>query len=202
MTSQADFFDSRAENWETNCYPPAVRDRLESLIPEFGVCSGEHVLDIGTGPGTLLPYLQRTVGNSGHICAFDISANMVKEARKKIRIPAAAVLRADVHHIPCRKDSFDRVICFAAFPHFENPAPALREMTRVAKPGAKIIIAHLMSREELAKHHGGHCAVADDILPDHSRMEKLFLEAGLSSPVITDIPGRYLAGGVKIENRR
>ncbi len=198
MKSQAEFFDSRAENWEADCYPPVVRDRLETLIPEFGVCPGEHVLDIGTGPGTLLPYLQKIVGNSGHICAFDISAKMVKEARKKIRFSAAAVLRADAHHIPCRDDSFDRVICFAAFPHFENPVPALREMARVAKPGAKIIIAHLMSREELAKHHGGHSAVADDVLPDESGMKKLFLAAGLSSPAIRDIPGRYLAGGVKI----
>lgn len=198
MVSQADFFDKRAGDWEKNCYPPQVRERLETLIPEFGVSPGCRVLDIGTGPGTLLPYLQESAGDSGYVCAFDISANMVREARKKIRRPGAAAIRADVHHVPFRDNAFDSVICFAAFPHFENPGPALQEMTRVAKPGGTVIVAHLMSREELAKHHGGHSAVADDVLPNHSGMEKLFLQAGLSSPAITDVPGRYLAGGVKI----
>jgi ubiquinone/menaquinone biosynthesis C-methylase UbiE len=197
LTSQANFFDSRAEEWEKKCYPGPVRERLERLIPEFGIKRGAQVLDIGTGPGILLPYLQPSIGSTGTICAFDISEKMVQEARKKALTSAVLTLRADVHRIPFCDEVFDHIICFAAFPHFADPVMALREMARVAKSGSVIVIAHLMSRAELAEHHGKHHSVADDILPNPSNMVKLFLDAGISVPEITDIPGRYLAKGMK-----
>ena len=195
MTSQRDFFDSRARDWEATCYPPDVRKRLEALAPLFGVKRGSRILDVGTGPGVLIPYLRRTGGASARIWAFDLSWLMVREATAHRSAGRDLVLQADVHHIPCRAASFDHIICFAAFPHFDDPKRALTELARVARPGADIIIAHLLSREELAHHHGSHKAVADDILPDPARMTALFIEAGFTAPHITDVPGRYLAVG-------
>ena len=197
MNGRSSFFDSRAKDWEKNCYPPEVRVRLDALIPEFRVESGATVLDIGTGPGILLPYLKKRVGNGGRLCAFDISFEMVKEAVKKPMGYSDGVFQADVHFMPFRSGVFDHVICFAAFPHFSDPKTALAEMSRTAKHGGSVVIAHLLSREELAKHHGNHHAVKKDVLPDKEKMTDLFLEAGLEKPYITDVPGRYLAFGLK-----
>jgi ubiquinone/menaquinone biosynthesis C-methylase UbiE len=89
------------------------------------------------------------------------------------------------------------VICFAAFPHFEDQGEAVREMGRVLRPGGELVIAHLMSREELARHHAEHASVARDLLPDDHRMRAFFVEAELSPPEIVNMPGRYMAKGVK-----
>ena len=197
METKTGFFDTRAENWEETCYPPVVRERLGSLIHEFGVVPGERLLDVGTGPGVLLPYLRQCVGRFGQISALDLSYEMIRQAYRKPRLSLDLILQADVHRLPFGSMVFDRVICFAAFPHFLDPGQALQEMSRVLKIGGGLVIAHLMSREELSMHHASHTSVARDLLPDNPQMNILFREAGLSPPEIVDIPGRYMAKGLR-----
>lgn len=191
------FFDRRAKHWEETYYPPPVRVRLCALIQEFGLAEGERVLDIGTGPGVLIPYLRELVGASGQVCAFDLSFEMVRQAYRKPRTSVDIIIQADVHHIPFSDNTFDRVICFAAFPHFKDPLAAVHEMSRVLKKGGILIIAHLMSREELSMHHASCPDVAGDVLPVDHRMRSFFVEAGLLPLDIINMPGRYLARGVK-----
>ena len=197
MQPNADFFDLRAKQWEQNCYPAPTRKRLEALIPTFHVTPGARILDIGTGPGILIPYLRRIVGRKGRICAFDISFQMARHAMRKLELAEDIVLQADVHRIPFKDSTFDHVICFAAFPHFDSPDRAVQEMARVGKPGGRLVIAHLMSRGELARHHAMHSDVARDVLPDEVQMTTLFISAGITHPKITDIPGSYMAMGIK-----
>ncbi len=195
---KSEFFDIRAENWESSHYPGPVRERLTGLIDIFGVISGESILDVGTGPGVLIPYLQSLSGISGRVTAFDLSFPMVKQAcRKNKAEDNGTVVQADALHIPFETGIFDRVICFAAFPHFDGPAEAVHEMGRVLKPGGCLVIAHLMSREELAAHHAAHAGVEKDILPDAREMTDLFQAAGFKKPEITDRPGRYSAKATK-----
>jgi len=193
MTPRSEFFDQRAENWEKAHYPGPVRERLQYLIQTFGVTPGETVLDVGTGPGILIPYLRPLSGISGRVFAFDLSFPMIRQARRKTLSDNDLVVQADVLEIPFGTGVFHRVICFAAFPHFADPAIALQEMGRVLKPGGSLVIAHLMSRRELAAHHGSHAGVEKDLLPDAGQMAGLFLTAGFQTPEITDMPGRYTA---------
>lgn len=193
MHDQRTFFDSRAEGWEEKCYPPDVRVRLRELVQEFRIRPGARVLDVGTGPGVLNPYLREVTGADGTIVAFDLSGKMIHQARKKTLTPLDLFFQGDAQAMALGTAHFDNVICFAAFPHFPDPEAALRELCRVARPGGEVIIAHLMSREELARHHGSHDAVADDVLPDVQGMRKLFALAGLHEPLIIDRPGRYMA---------
>ncbi len=195
--NKQDFFDTHAENWEKVHYPSQVRKKLWLLMQEFNITEGERILDVGTGTGILIPYLRKLIGDEGQICAFDLSFQMIRQAYSKIKRSDDMVLRADVHHIPFLSDVFDKVICFAAFPHFSDHLAALCEMGRVLRNGGSIIIAHLLSREELARHHGSHPSVAGDVLPDNQKMHTLFQKAGLKLLGITDIPGRYLAKGIK-----
>ena len=197
MATDTRFFDERAQKWEENCYPPEVRFRLTSLFQEFDVQTGERVLDVGTGPGILLPHLRGSVGISGWICALDLSFEMIRTAKAKPLGPMDLLLQADIHKIPFRTSTFDRVICFAAFPHFKYPERALVEMGRVLKPGGVLIIAHLMSREELAAHHATHQSVKRDRLPEDHDMRALLENAGFDKAEITDISGKYLARAIR-----
>lgn len=193
MNEQRRFFDSRAEGWEQRCYPPEVRGRLQKLVLEFGITPGARVLDVGTGPGVLNPYLRELAGEEGTIVAFDLSGDMIRQARRKKLTPRDLFFQGDAQAMALPADSFDHVICFAAFPHFPDSLAALRELSRVARPGAEVVIAHLLSRVELARHHGSHKAVADDVLPSEPAMRKLFDQAGLETPHVIDRPGRYVA---------
>ena len=197
MQTAAAFFDERAPRWEAACYPPAVRERLTDLIESFGLTAGMRVLDMGTGTGVLLPYIQACIGPDGRICAFDLSLPMARQADQKRRWHRDLVVQSDAHHIPLGAALFHRVICFAAFPHFEDPASALAEMGRVTAPGGEVVIAHLLSREELAAHHASHQAVRSHGLPASEEMYTLMLAAGLVHCRIDDAPGRYLARGRK-----
>jgi len=197
MIKDTSFFDSRAGKWEETFYPPAVREKLIHLVANFGVQPNEVILDVGTGSGILLPYLSHHLGTSGRIAALDLSFEMVKHAKSKhIAIPHL-ILRSDVHYLPFASDRFDKVICFAAFPHFHDAGIALKEMARVTRIHGTIIISHLMSRQELAKHHAAQGAVAKDRLPNDDAMALLFQAANLKLSYIIDKPGRYMASGIK-----
>jgi SAM-dependent methyltransferase len=199
MGSRTDYFDQRAADWERKCYPVPVRERLQRLIRSFGVMAGERLLDVGTGPGILIPYLRHLVGAAGPVCAFDLSFEMTRHAFAKPIEMRDAIVQADAHRIHFKDERFDRVICFAAFPHFTHPQGALQEMARVMKPGGTSVVAHLLSRRELAAHHAAHTSVARDVLPDVIGMIGSFSQAKLSLLEIVDRPGRYLTKGSKPE---
>lgn len=193
MTTRTDFFDRRASRWEATCYPPEVRARIAPLVAEFGIRSGDRVLDMGTGTGILLPELLRNAGPDGRIFAFDLSLPMVREAKRKPEAAGVGLFQADALRLPARDRSMDRIVCFACFPHLPDPEAALAEMARALVPGGRLAVAHLLGREELSRHHGGCAEVAGHRLPDAERMDRLFRRAGFTPPRITDRPGRYLA---------
>jgi ubiquinone/menaquinone biosynthesis C-methylase UbiE len=192
------FFDERAAGWESNCYPDPVRAKLWPLVESLGLPRGGTVLDMGSGPGTLLPYERRAVGPEGTIVSLDVSFEMMRQAMAKEAGGAMCRMQATAMLLPLKAGRFDALVCFAAFPHFSDKTAAMAEMARVCKPGAKLSVAHLLSREELMRHHGNHPAVADDCLPDEGVMRRLFVDAGFERPEIIDRPGRYLARARKI----
>ncbi|MDR3089368.1 MAG: class I SAM-dependent methyltransferase [Desulfobulbaceae bacterium] len=197
---QSAFFDERAAHWEEKCYPPATRARLTELIALLPLRPRATTLDIGAGTGVLAPYLRQILTDKGVLISMDVSFQMMRQAAsKKSCYQKGGLVQGDAMRLPFAAAGVDTVICFAAFPHFGDKGGALAEMFRVLKPGGSLAIAHLMSREELARHHGGHSSVAEDKLPGHTGMTRLFRQAGFPDPEIVDIPGRYLAKATREE---
>ena len=197
MKKTQEFFDLLADTWEDQSFPMETRKRVSELVVAFGIKKGARVLDVGTGTGILHPYLLEAVGKSGQVFAFDYSFKMLKEATQKPSKLNLLCFQASAMAVPLTNNLFDYIICFAAFPHFANHIQALQEMARVAKKGAEIFIAHLMSRDELLKHHGSHSPVAGDTVPDAADMRRMCQSAGLTDPQITERPGFYLARALK-----
>jgi ubiquinone/menaquinone biosynthesis C-methylase UbiE len=191
------YFDRMAKRWDDFGDADALRKRLESLVAMFDIPNGGIVLDVGTGTGILHPWLLDAVGASGRVLAFDFSSCMLEKALMKRSSQNLVCFQADVTAIPLPGQTCDRVVCFAAFPHFYNKSQALQEMTRVTKNGGRILIAHLMSRRQIASHHANP-EVAGHRLPSDWEMERLFSEAGLENISIQDKPGLYFAQGIRV----
>jgi ubiquinone/menaquinone biosynthesis C-methylase UbiE len=137
MDPRAEFFDQHAKTWEKQCYPESVRARLSPLVEMFHIRRGACLLDMGTGTGILHPYLLNAVGENGCVMAFDLSFQMLKEARKKPPCPRLFCFQAHAMELPLQSNRFDQIICFATFPHFTHKQRALKEMAGLQNKGRK-----------------------------------------------------------------
>jgi ubiquinone/menaquinone biosynthesis C-methylase UbiE len=195
------FFDRMAKQWDDLGDAEDLRKRLKGLVAKFNIPAGGTVLDVGTGTGVLHPGLMAAVGPSGRVLAFDFSSSMLEKAHIKTASRNLMCFQADVTAIPLPEQSCDCVVCFAAFPHFYDKLQSLQEMARVTKRGGRVLIAHLMSRHQIARHHHASPEVAGHCLPPDGEMERLFSEAGLETAAIRDEPGLYFAQGDRRANR-
>ena len=193
------YFNQAASTWDKKYYTPQLAVFLEELVPKFGLKLGEDILDLGTGTGVLIPYLFEAVGPNGSITAVDYAEKMVEICRSKHSdLKNLAVILQDVEELDLPAESFDAVTCFGLFPHIENREKTLCHMSRVLRPGGKLIIFHALNSTELRTHHKtASPAVADDLLPEESEMRQLLEDAGLTEIKIEDEPGCYLCLSTK-----
>lgn len=198
MDERKSFFDEHAGSWDESLKLQEQALRLRDLAATFNLNPGDRVLDVGTGTGILLPILREAIGPQGQLLAMDFSFKMLEQARVRREAAQPSLINAGVGMIPFREGEFDRVTCFAAFPHFPDKKRALSEMVRVLTRNGLLIIAHLKSAEELNQMHsriGG--AVAHDHLPDPAMLRQMMAAAGLDDIALLNEPGRFVATGRK-----
>lgn len=104
---------------------------------------GGSVLEIAPGPGYLCVELARL--GPYVIRGVDLSEDMVRIAREKASAAGAQVEfeQGNASHLPYPRETFDFLVCRAAFKNFAQPVQALEEMHRVLKPGGRGLIGDL-----------------------------------------------------------
>jgi len=104
-----------------------------------------RILEVAPGPGYFAVELAR-LGFA--VTGLDISHSFVEIASGYARRQAVPVdfRQGDVAALPFPAESFDVVVCQAAFKNFREPVKALNEMRRVLRPGGVAVI-HDMSRD-------------------------------------------------------
>jgi ubiquinone/menaquinone biosynthesis C-methylase UbiE len=127
-----------------------LAQRIADQIPP-----GSSVLEVAPGPGYFCIELAKLGPYS--ITGLDISHTFVEIARNKA---AEANVRADFQQgnassMPFPDNTFDLLLCRAAFKNFGQPVRALQEMRRVLKPGGRGLIIDLRrdASPELISHH-------------------------------------------------
>ncbi|HLY25711.1 MAG TPA: class I SAM-dependent methyltransferase [Aggregatilineales bacterium] len=105
--------------------------------------AGDAVLEVAPGPGYLSVALAK-LGNY-RIVGMDISQAFVDIATQKAKEADVQVefRQGDVSQMPFQADTFNLIVCRAAFKNFAAPVAALNEMYRVLKPGGKAVIIDL-----------------------------------------------------------
>jgi len=104
---------------------------------------GAKVLEVAPGPGYFCIELAKL--NAYSITGLDISHTFVEIARQKATEAGVAVefRQGNASSMPFADNTFDFLICRAAFKNFGEPVRALREMCRVLKPGGRGLIIDL-----------------------------------------------------------
>lgn len=101
------------------------------------------VLEVAPGPG----YFAIELAKLGYfqIVGLDISDTFVQIARTNASQAAVNVdfRKGNASSMPFPDDSFDFLLCRAAFKNFSEPTRALQEFYRVLKPGGRALIIDL-----------------------------------------------------------
>jgi ubiquinone/menaquinone biosynthesis C-methylase UbiE len=105
--------------------------------------AGARVLEVAPGPGYLAIELAKL--GDFHVAGLDISQSFVKIARQNAKDTGVVVAfqQGNASSMPFEADSFDFIICKAAFKNFAEPVEALNEMHRVLKPSGHALIVDL-----------------------------------------------------------
>lgn len=113
-------------------------ERLKAGLPEGG-----DVLEVAPGPGFLS--IEMAKGGKFHVTGLDISKTFVEIARKNAAETGVKVefVHGNASAMPFADNSFDLLVCRAAFKNFSEPVKALREMHRVLRRGGTAIVADL-----------------------------------------------------------
>jgi SAM-dependent methyltransferase len=129
--------------WSTGDYPD-IAQRIESvaatLVDRVGVTPGIELLDVATGSGNVA-ILAAQAG--ARVTGLDLTPELLEVARERADGAALDIrfVEGDAEELPFAESSFDRVTsCFGVM-FAPRQQLAAGELTRVARPGARIAIA-------------------------------------------------------------
>ena len=150
MNKVADFSDTLAYRWDELCYHDP--EKLNDILRRTGLRKGLRILDIGCGTGVLESYLLPY--SPLQIVGVDISPEMIEKARSKYATPIVDFRCQDVRDI--RGESFDYIIAYSVFPHFQKPEKLISHLAGLLPVGGKLVVCHSESRDRINGHHDKH----------------------------------------------
>ncbi|MFC1915489.1 class I SAM-dependent methyltransferase [Chloroflexota bacterium] len=185
------YFNHRAAVWDETA-TENNETNLRLMAERLKIKPGARILDVGTGTGVFLPFLLSEIGSNGQIVALDIAEEMLSKARAKGFNGNIDYLNADVTNVPLPDETFDNVVCYSSFPHFQDKSKALGEINRVTKSGGRLLICHTSNRDSINQLHLGIPEVKNDFIPGEDEMQRMLVEAGFIDIRIEDNQENYL----------
>jgi ubiquinone/menaquinone biosynthesis C-methylase UbiE len=126
-----------------------ARQKPEELVGALAIEPGSTVVDLGTGPGFMLPYLSRAVGPNGKVIAEDIQTDFLDKARAKARSRQLAnveFLLGTETDPKLPEAAADLVLVLDAYHHFDYPARMLSAIAKALRPGGRLAIVEFYKR--------------------------------------------------------
>ncbi|MEW6360217.1 MAG: methyltransferase domain-containing protein [Planctomycetota bacterium] len=189
---KAKFFDQYAEQWDEDGFSDEQVAKLDAILERLDIKPGMTILEPGCGSGRLTKILSERVGPGGRIIAVDISPQMIEVCGRATKNRNVRAILGEVEKVEMEPQSVDLVLCFAAFPHFNDKPAALRAFKSCLKPDGCLAIVHLMGSARINDlHRKSGTAVERDTIPVLGEMEQMLRQAGFRIVEWTDNDDGY-----------
>jgi ubiquinone/menaquinone biosynthesis C-methylase UbiE len=131
-------YDDRAATYDRSV---GITERLllGRFRQEYGALLSGETIEVGVGSGLNIPFYAPAVTRA---VGVDLSREMLRHARERISqlgIPFALV-QANAEALPFPDAAFDTVAISLALCTIPNPVNALLELSRVSRPGGRIVM--------------------------------------------------------------
>ncbi|MFG2651388.1 SAM-dependent methyltransferase [Streptomyces sp. NPDC048436] len=179
---------------DDSSFEEAVDRMTEQVIRRLDPRPGQHVLDVGCGIGS--PALQLARDHQVTIKGISISSRQValanERAREAIGLAGSVSFETvDAMSLPYPDGTFDRVMSLESMMHMPDKLRALKEITRVLRPGGRLALADI-AQPSLPDDGGDGQPKAETSDETYSMVKideygALLREAGLEPLEVTDV---------------
>jgi ubiquinone/menaquinone biosynthesis C-methylase UbiE len=106
----------------------------------FSLAGCKNILDVGSGAGQIAKHLVKYSDPQANITCFDLSPEMLKRARQRMKSNRPNYYAADLSKLPFADGTFDCVTCGYVLEHLPDPRTGLAELARVMVPGGRMLL--------------------------------------------------------------
>src|SRR5262249_28923685 len=106
----------------------------------FDLRGRKSILDVGSGAGQIVQHLLKYADADAAITGCDISPEMLRRARGRLKSNRPQFLSADLSKLPFADASFDCVTCGYVLEHLPDAKLGLAELARVLTPGGRMLL--------------------------------------------------------------
>lgn len=150
-------YNEAAPNWHQSIERMGFIDAYRSMFSQLlaggqsiGSSGRLSILDVGIGTGGLSQALIEQEPRPIDLTGVDISAQMLALTKSNIggRLRSLRLLHQNIQRLQIEENRFDLVMGAHVLEHLPDMRQGLREMVRVAKPGAPVLL--VVTRRSLA----------------------------------------------------
>lgn len=145
----------------------------------------DRILEVGFGPGLLMPTLAKKCKN---VFGIDIHSEIdkIEKALKEQKVNNFKLIRADIYNIPFTGETFDVIICQSILEHLKDLDRAVKEALRVLKKDGKVIVGFpiknkitrflfaFLGHKDEEIHPSGHKEILESFLRELKLEKSLF----------------------------
>jgi ubiquinone/menaquinone biosynthesis C-methylase UbiE len=139
-----EYFDNVAHKWEEMrraFFGEGVRN---AAIAAADIKPSSIVADVGVGTGFLAA---GALAKGARVIGIDSSESMLAEARRRFAEQDFEARAGEIDSLPLMTGEVDIVLANMVLHHAPDPPRAIREMSRVLKPGGRLVITDADSHE-------------------------------------------------------
>jgi len=130
-------WNTESAEWYAEKYGEYATNRL--AVDRLELPADSAILDIGCGTGAALRHAV-ALGARGTLVGVDAVPRMVEIAEERSDGSPLRFLLGAAEALPVGDSSFDVVLAFDSYDHWEDPSRGLAEVRRVLRPGGRFIV--------------------------------------------------------------